>query len=249
MKKVVALIGSSRGEKSCTAQLARKILEKAHKQYSGKMAFEVITADQVTIRPCQGCCHCFRFCECLLDKKDEMPLIKQKLLEADFIIWGSPVYAHQVSGQMKNLIDRLSNWLHLFRLAGKPGIVLTTTSGTGHLEVLSYLTKIMGYMGVKVVAGYYAFTGPQGSFRDENNVDRQAEKAAVLIEDYLSGRKTVGSDARKEEIFQALKKSIRQVQEMNKGEYEFWAREGYLDCGSYQELLTLKQQAHIRETT
>lgn len=237
MKKVIAIIGSSMGKKSCTAQLAQKMLLKAQEKYIGQMNFEVITSDQMDVNPCRGCCNCFRTCECLLDKSDEMPLLKQKMLEADFIIWGSPVYAHQVTAQMKNIIDRTSYWLHLFRLAGKPGIVLTTTSSSGHSEVLSYLNKIMAYMGVKVVAGYYALTSWQGSFYNEENVNQIADKAATIIESYLSGKKVVTASAKHEQLFSVMKESIIKSREIKMGEYEYWEKAGYLECNSFQELL------------
>ncbi|MBK5246751.1 MAG: flavodoxin family protein [Peptostreptococcaceae bacterium] len=242
MKKVFAFIGSSMGKQSGTALFARRILEKAEKKYEGELEFEIITADQVNIKPCKGCCNCFRYCECPQDKNDDMEMIKKKMIGADFVIWGSPVYAHQISGQMKILIDRISYWLHLLRLAGKPGIVLTTTSGTGYMEVLSYLSKIMFHMGVKAVGGYSAFANFQGSFIDNDDVDRKAEKAAVVICNYLSGKKPLVSNATMEATFKVLKQSIIQTKKEKPGEYEFWEKEGYFECNSFNELLEKKQR-------
>lgn len=240
MKKILGIIGSSMGQKSCTAMFARKIFESAEKKYEGEAEFEVITWDQVDIKPCIGCCNCFRYCECPQDKTDDMASIKEKMLRADFIIWGSPVYAHQISGQMKIFIDRISYWLHLFRLAGKPGIVLTTTSSSGAMEILSYLSKMMFHTGIKAVAGYSATASFQGSFSDNEDVDRKSEKAAVIISDYLSGRKKVTANNTQEAIFKALKPSIKMSHSSKPGEYEFWEKEGYFECSSFSELLEKK---------
>lgn len=240
MKKAFAFIGSSMGEKSCTAQFAKRILEKAQQQYEGGIQFEIVTSDMVDIKPCKGCCNCFRHCVCTQDEIDDMAAIKQKMLEADFIIWGSPVYAHQISGQMKIVVDRLSYWLHLFKLAGKPGIVLSTTSSTGHMEVMAYLAKIMYHLGVKAVGGYTALTKLQGIFLDKSDMEKKAEKAAEVICDYLEGKKKLTSNATQEATFKALKESIKYSKDVKPGEYEFWEKEGFFECSSFEELLKKK---------
>jgi len=237
MKKIIAFIGSSKGENSSTAQFARFILENVVRIYEGEVNFEIITADKVNIRPCRSCLSCFKCCQCPQDKEDDMPAVKEKLLDADFIIWGSPVYAHQVSGQMKTLIDRLSYWLHLYKLAGKPGMVLTTTSSTGHAEVLSYLAKIMLYMGMKVVKGYWIITDFQGLTLCEEDMQRKGKEAAEIIADFLSGKRKVTASAVSEEIFKTLKMSILASRSEKPGEYEVWEKEGYFECESFSDLL------------
>ena len=149
MKKALAIIGSSQGNNSCTAQFARLIFEKAQEYCNEPFEYEIITMNMVRIDYCRGCCNCFRNCSCPLDETDDMHVLKQKLLNSDFFLFGSPVYAHQISGAMKTVIDRLSYWLHLLPLAGKAGIALSTTAATGEMEVLNYLVKIMYPLGLK----------------------------------------------------------------------------------------------------
>ena len=240
MKKVFAYIGSQMREKSCTAALARRILEEAAKKLEGGLEYEVVTPDQVTVLPCKGCCNCFRYCECPQDQLDDMAAIKEKMLAADFIIWGSPVYAHQVSGQTKIFIDRISYWFHLLQLAGKKGLVLSTTSGSGYREVLHYLSKLMYYTGMKPVGGYNVNAYLQGSFADPNDLEQKVEKAADLICRHLQDP-AVKVNKLLEEIFQANKQQILAARELKPGEYAFWESRDYLDCGSFQELLTKKE--------
>ena len=244
MKKAFAFIGSSMGKNSCTAQFAEMIFSQAQQQYGDDFEYEVITSDQVTLNPCRGCCNCFRDCLCPQDEQDDMAMIKKKLLEADFIIWGSPVYAHQVSGQMKIFIDRISYWLHLLRLAGKPGIVLTTTASSGQMEVISYLSKIMRHTGCKPVAAYWAFAHFQGRFKNPDNVKKKAAKAAIIVCDYLNGEKILSAGEAQEQLFSVLKNGIISDREYKPGEYSFWEQQGYLECNSFAELLQ-KKVAHI----
>ncbi len=248
MKKIFIFIGSAMGKNSCTAQFAERILEIVKKKYDGELFFEIITADQVDIKPCKGCCNCFRHCVCPQDKHDDMAILRQKMQEADVILWGSPVYAHQVSGQMKIFIDRISYWLHLLILAGKPGIVLTTTASTGFFEVLSYLTKIMYYTGAKPVGGYNVYAKFQGSFLNADEVEEKSEKAAEVICNYLSGKKKLEANDLQETLFENLSKSIVQNKGEKPGEYEFWHKEGYFSYKSFQELLDKKLNRNRNRT-
>ena len=65
---------------------------------------ELITLAQKNISFCDGCLVCEKTAKCKI--KDDMKEIYSKLLEADGIIFGTPVYFWSVSAQAKALIDR-----------------------------------------------------------------------------------------------------------------------------------------------
>lgn len=242
MKKAFALIGSSMAEQSSTKMFAQRIFDKTKEKCNVPVEFEIMTMDQIHLEYCQGCCLCFQECVCATDGLDDMPKIRQKLLEADFIILGSPVYAHQVSGQMKTIIDRLSFWLHLLPLAGKPGLAISTTASTGEMEILNYLVKMMYPMGLKPVGAYNAYAHFQGKFYNEKEVERKAEKAAVTAAKYLNGEKSIRSTPQTEEMFQAMKRMIRSNRDYKSGEYDYWIENKLMDFNTYQELLDQRQQ-------
>ncbi|MRX74018.1 hypothetical protein GJU40_17970 [Bacillus lacus] len=52
---------------------------------------------------------------------------------------------------MKAVVERLSYWGHLFRLAGKPCIVMATADTNGVNIVSDYLEKVANVMGLNVV--------------------------------------------------------------------------------------------------
>jgi multimeric flavodoxin WrbA len=162
------------------------------------------------------------------------------LLDADLIILGSPVYAHQISGQMKTVIDRLSYWLHLLPLAGKPGLAISTTASTGEMEILNYLVKMMHPMGLKPIGAYNVFAHFQGQFYNEREVERRAEKAAESAAKYLNGEKQIKSTPSFEELFRVMKESIIQNRFYKPGEYKYWVEHGQMEAKTYQELLDRK---------
>jgi multimeric flavodoxin WrbA len=57
-----------------------------------------------TIEPCNACGGCRKTAECTI--KDDMQELYPKLLEADGIIFGAPVYFYSINAQAKAIIDR-----------------------------------------------------------------------------------------------------------------------------------------------
>ncbi|MEM3697208.1 MAG: flavodoxin family protein [Candidatus Bathyarchaeia archaeon] len=57
------------------------------------------------INPCLGCDYCIEHNKCV--QNDDMNMLYPKLLSADGIIIGSPVYYGTVSGLCKNMLDRM----------------------------------------------------------------------------------------------------------------------------------------------
>ena len=82
---------------------------------------------------------------------DDMLILEKEILRSDLIIIASPVYANNVSGSIKNFIDRIAHWTHLFRLVGKYGVVFSVTSNSGGNDVADYLENILSSMGVSVI--------------------------------------------------------------------------------------------------
>lgn len=66
----------------------------------------------------------------------------------DYLILGSPTYGHNVSGDMKIVMDRLCYWSHLFYLSGKPGMPLVSASTNGYLKVGDMLERFMDSLGI-----------------------------------------------------------------------------------------------------
>lgn len=55
------------------------------------------------------------------------------------------------NGTMKNFIDRIAYGLHIMRFTGKYGVTLSLSDSNGNSFVDGYLSKILMYMGVKVI--------------------------------------------------------------------------------------------------
>lgn len=65
---------------------------------------EKITLRDKTLGFCRGCLVCQTTMHCVLS--DDADEIVQKMLQADAVIFATPVYFYGMSGQMKTLLDR-----------------------------------------------------------------------------------------------------------------------------------------------
>lgn len=239
--KIFGFIGSPLKKRSNTYTLTKMMIDKLLEK-NGDIEYTLLTSGDVNIKSCDGCWSCMTHGPCPLDKKDDMAFLKEKMLESELIIWGSPVYAMHVSGHMKAFLDRLANWYHTLRLAGKPGVTVSTTAGSGLEEVHQYLHLLFSVAGIKRIHSLDTYGTLPGTIVDPESASKSAEKAAYEIYPFINGEKRIKSDKWLEYSFQAMKDKV-----MNKGtlnaDYEYWKENEMLKMNSFEELLQKKSMS------
>jgi len=98
MSTVLGICGSAR-KKGNTATLLREVLN------ATGVASELIFLADLTIGFCTGCLSCVKN-KGVCIKDDDMKRLLDKMIAAQAIVLGSPNYYYDVSGLMKNMIDR-----------------------------------------------------------------------------------------------------------------------------------------------
>jgi len=121
LPKILAINGSHRKGKN-TEALLLAVLEGAKEAGANTKLVELV---DYNIKPCLGCNRCLRKPQCSITD-DDMGRLAQKLLGADGIVLGSPVYFSNVTGRMKVFMDR-TRWLYLSKsmLSGKVAAAVT----------------------------------------------------------------------------------------------------------------------------
>jgi flavorubredoxin len=66
----------------------------------------------VNLEFCTGCLRCNLIKRCAI-KGDEWSELSEKILDADTLVFGSPVYFHHVTAPLKKIIDRFRSFLHV----------------------------------------------------------------------------------------------------------------------------------------
>ena len=102
MKKVLIVSTSPRAHSNSEA-LANAFAEGA--RAAGHEA-EVISLRDRTVNFCRGCFVCQEKLRCVI--RDDADEICQKALQADVLVFATPIYYYEMSGQLKTLLDRLN---------------------------------------------------------------------------------------------------------------------------------------------
>jgi len=100
--KVLGVSGSPRKGRN-TEQLLRAALDAASEL---NVETELVSLADLKILPCDGCNACVKEKRCPLDAEDDVGRLKEKLMEADAVIFSAPSYFGAVPGVMKNVMDR-----------------------------------------------------------------------------------------------------------------------------------------------
>jgi len=127
--KLLSLVGSPRKGRS-TDTLADRVGQ-SFAEAGGEV--EKLHVPDLEINPCQGCYACMEGegLDSVCVQQDDMAELYTKLLDADALLWGTPVYMWSPTAQMKLFLDRLfpfgdyqtTRWR--CALAGKPvGLVI-----------------------------------------------------------------------------------------------------------------------------
>ena len=101
MSKKVLILSTSPRKNSNSEALAEAFAAGAAE--SGNQV-ELITLRGKELRFCLGCFACQKSGKCVI--RDDMQEIVPKMEQADVLVFATPIYYYEMSGQMKTLLDR-----------------------------------------------------------------------------------------------------------------------------------------------
>lgn len=103
MKKVVVISTSLRAN-SNSDELAKAFADGA-KNAGNQVEYISLRGKQIAF--CMGCLACQEKGQCVI--KDDAIAIAEAVVNADVVVWATPIYYYEMSGQMKVLIDRMNS--------------------------------------------------------------------------------------------------------------------------------------------
>jgi len=166
--KITAFNGSARGAKGNTHVLVDGFLDGAAE--AGAEVENIPLAGK-KIKHCRGCFKCWTRTPGACAMKDDMAELLPKFADSDIVVFATPLYVDNVSGLMKNFMDRMvplidphfekdpaGEYRHV-KAAGVPRIVVISNCAfpeQSHFQVLRLLFKrIARNMHSEVVAEIY----------------------------------------------------------------------------------------------
>ena len=144
--KVLGISGSPRNtETSGCYQLVKTVCENTGTDY------EVISLAGKHIRGCIACLGCVQDNVCVL--KDDLLLLREKIVEADAYVFGGSNYYNRLNGVMHCLLERFYQFRHREgnALWGKLAVAVGLGGGSGSV-VTDEIEEIMAYNFIETVA-------------------------------------------------------------------------------------------------
>jgi multimeric flavodoxin WrbA len=124
--QVLGISGSMRKDGN-TAQLIKLILERCE-SHGIKTGFVSLAGKKIS--PCLGCEKCKKEKWCIIEN-DDWGAIMKKVLGSEVLVIGSPTYYYDVSGQLKNFMDRTYSLYHDRKLSGRKGVAVAVCASKG----------------------------------------------------------------------------------------------------------------------
>lgn len=169
--KIVVLKGSARPNGNSNS-LADVFIRGAKE--NGHVVFEFNCASS-KVGGCLGCDKCGMRNPCV--QRDDFDLLRPELIDADVIVFGTPIYYFGMSGQLKNVIDRFYSAHNVmghkrtffYAMMGNPNVHVADPS----TKMYDKMVKYLGWTdGGKILAnGIWA----KGAIHDTNQLHLQAK--------------------------------------------------------------------------
>ena len=178
MSKKVLIISTSLRPNSNSEILAKET-ERGARDAGHEVEF--VTLKDKVINFCKGCLACQKLGHCVIN--DDANEITLKMKNADVIVWATPIYYYEMSGQMKTIIDR-ANSLFATGKNFSETYVITTSADTSKGVVQTVLNGVKGWIacfGGLELKGYIEAGGLEG-------MNEAGERKDLLEQAYNMGK-------------------------------------------------------------
>jgi multimeric flavodoxin WrbA len=219
MTRLLALSGSPHRALSNTFQLIRWIVERVDEE---GWESEIIHIPDQHIEYCSGCGQCLIQGTC--SQNDDTQELQDKLLNADVIVLGSPVYFMQVTAQMKTFIDRTLQFGHRPCLQGKVGASVTVYAGVGSAHsVADYMNGVLRAWGASTVGKLVAYAARPTQVKSGEKA-KAVELAESLI-DAADGKLSLPEFVPNPQ----MRHLIKSQKDMMRADYQYWVNKGWIE--------------------
>jgi multimeric flavodoxin WrbA len=174
MKKIVAFVGSPRPDGN-TSKLVHEVIKGVREK---EAEVNVYHLNQYNIKDCQCCFACKSGTTCVI--KDDAKQILFDVAQADGVIFGTPVYMWDMTGNMKILIDRFYNYSG--RLKPDKKVVWAATQGNPDenmflpgFEKAGKLLQLLGFGEYRII-----IAGGTRALNDVLKQEHKLDKARTL---------------------------------------------------------------------
>ena len=140
----IAIINGSPRKDGATFKSLNYFKESLESAYPN-IIIEFVNLIDYKLEYCIGCQHCYKAVKCIISN-DRIEEIRNIINDSNGVIWGSPNYATNISGLLRNFYDRV-NMLMTQLLYQKPCINIVTYENGMANKVIKIMKEMVSYAG------------------------------------------------------------------------------------------------------
>lgn len=221
--KIVMIHGQNHEGSTC--QTARKLAEKV----GGEVREFFLPRDFA--QPCRGCFTCFQTELRKCPHYRELAPLEQAILEADLLIFDSPVYVYHATGQMMSLLDHFGTWWVVHRprreMSRKQAVAISTAAGGGMKSACRDMADSLEMWGVhkvyKLGVGVQATKPSEIPARIRKNIEKKTDALARKIREN-AGKQGYNLRAK---LWFALMRTAHKHFPPSEPDYGYWEANGW----------------------
>lgn len=222
--KVVAINGSPHEGAANTSMMIGMIQGNLEKE---GFELEQIILSQHNIHYCYGCAVCLEKGSCWI--KDDYRAIAEKMLAADAVILGSPVYVLNVTAQMKTFLDRSLGFGHRPRENWKPGLAVCVSAGLEEVAVSRYLSSVLRIFGAFSIGEFTSIAVGPGQFLGKDAVEARAADLAGDLVRAVREKRRYPANSEDRQFWQFMGWLVSENRELMKADHTHWDAAGLYD--------------------
>lgn len=230
--KVLAIMGSPR-KKGDTFRTTQVVEEHLKDFGEGEVELEYLFLKEADLAPCTGCFACTLKGKERCALKDDRDEIEERMLAANGVILASPAYVHNVSGLMKNFMDRFNYVCHRPRFFDQKALILSTGGGPWATKDCLERLKVFTFGGgFDQVSQVEAIGRPMSKLRRPEAVARERgelEKQATLFFEAMRAGERPRPTFQKLVFFRAMRVATSFSSKSFPRDHAYWAEKGWLD--------------------
>lgn len=141
--KILVLTGSPRkngNSNTLVDNFIKGAQEKGHNVVRFDSAFK-------NVHPCTACNHCGMNGECVF--KDDFEFVRKNIVDADMVVFATPMYYFGISSQLKTVIDRFHAINGQIHVSKKSALIMTyaDTSAKDAEPIKKHYEVLLNYLG------------------------------------------------------------------------------------------------------
>jgi len=230
--KITIIHGTNR--KGSTYHITHQIINSLDKRIQPEI--KEFFMPQALPHACVGCYRCIVESESKCPHSSFTEVLKQSMLDADFIILTSPVYVFNVSGSMKSFLDHFGYQWMSHRpektMFNKLGLSVVTAAGAGLKPTQKTLKTNLNFWGIKQTFGFkhavMAKSYEEIPSKIKNQIDKKSKKLAQSISKaYLYPKKKPEGITRL--YFYVMRLGKKGHPEWNEVDHSYWLKNHYFE--------------------